>query len=138
MITLTEVADWVSIIALLISIFNTLLIFSVKRRIMLNVTLEPLLQRLRDNSQIINDYLLSQTEITIGLNEVVWRCEAEAKAIQRRFGFYRARFCRRLLQSIAHYRRHGGVSAARVVYDNLQQVIQDLANRIEELRIMGS
>jgi hypothetical protein len=41
------------------------------------------------------------------------------------------------LRSIAHYRKHGSADAAGVVYDELQQVIRDLANRIEELRVTG-
>lgn len=135
--SLGEVADWASIAALVISAVNAVLIVSVKRRIVLNITLEPLLLRLKDNSQQINESLLGDAEAVAGLNEVVGLCEAEVKAIQRRFGFYRARFCRRLLRSIAYYRRRNDADAARAVYDDLQQVIQELANRIEELRITG-
>ncbi|MFZ2003579.1 MAG: hypothetical protein WB697_09915 [Stellaceae bacterium] len=137
MISLSEVADWASIAALLVSAINALLIFSVKRRIVLNVTLEPLLFRLKDCSQRMNASLLEYPEAATGLNEIVGLCDAEARAIRRRFGFYRARFCARLLRSITHYRRHNGLDEAQAIYDDLQQVIQELVNRIEELRITG-
>jgi hypothetical protein len=137
LISLSEVVDWASIAALVISGVNALLIFSLKRRIILNVTLGPLLGRLKDNSQRLNGCLLGDADAATGMTEIVGLCEAEAKAIQRRFGFYRARFCRRFLRSIAYYRLHGDMDAARAVYDDLQQVIQELANRIEELRITG-
>jgi hypothetical protein len=134
--SLSDIADWASIVALLISGFNTLLIFSVKRRIVLNVTLEPMLARLTENSARMNGYLLGVISADV-VNETIGLCEAEVRAIRRRFGGYRARFCRRLRRSMSHYRRRPDVDTARDVYNDLQQVIQEIANRAEEMRITG-
>ena len=136
--SLNEVADWASVAALLISAFNALQITSVRRRIILNVTLPTLLTRLRENSSRMNLYLISYLASGESFYEVIGPCEANVRALKRRIGFRQARICAGMLLSFKRYRRDKSVGNARDVYNELQQLIQEVANRLEEQRITGA
>jgi hypothetical protein len=137
LITVGEVADWASIVALIISCVNALLIFSVKRRIVLNVTLGPLFLRLRENSESMNRCLSEFGIFSDTFNEQLGRCEANVNAVRRRLGHRRSAFCKGAQRSILEYRRRKSVDAARDVYNDLQRVLQEVENRVEEQGIVG-
>jgi hypothetical protein len=114
----SDVANWASIASLVISIFNVALIVSLKRRIVANVTLEPLLERLREGSTQMNGYLLLFEAAADDFDATAAICEADVRAVQKRLGVRQGWFCR-----------------ARRVYNHLQKVIREVANRLEERRI---
>jgi hypothetical protein len=136
--TLGEVADWASIAALAISVLNATLIFSLKRRIVVNLTLEPLLERLREGSTQMNGYLLLFDASADAFDETAAIWEANVRAVQRRPGIRHGWFCRDLLKSLRVYRNRRSYDAARRVYNHLQKVIREVANRLEERRITAS
>jgi len=131
--------DWSSVLALLITIYNAYQITRVRRQILLNLTLSSLLERLRRNSERMNEcLLLILKDASIDtFDEVIAICEANVRAVRRRLGRTRARFCSPLLSAISVYRRAQNVDSARSVYNSLQGVIQEIANREEERRIRG-
>lgn len=102
---------------------------------MLNLTLPPLLQRLQQDSGDLNGYLLLYEASIDSFDEVIGICEANVNAMRRRLGRHRSSFCRGLLKLIVRYRSERSSDTARAVYNALQQVIQELANRVEERRI---
>jgi hypothetical protein len=110
---------------------------TVKRRVLINLTLAPLLDRLRGNSSEMNRFLLRHEASMHDLDGVIGICEANVRAVKRRLGVHRGRFCNDLLVLMVAYRRQKSVSMAGRVYDALQRVIQEIANRVEEIRIMG-
>ncbi|HVH78184.1 MAG TPA: hypothetical protein VM782_02240 [Stellaceae bacterium] len=138
MISISQVADWASIVALLVSAFNALQITIVKRRIILNVTLPDLLARLAENSRSMNLYLIAFSATNDSFDEVTGLCEANVRALKRRLGFGQGRICAGMLLSIRRYRRNRSASSARDLYNDLQQLIQEIANRLEEQRILGA
>jgi hypothetical protein len=131
----SDVANWASIASLVISIFNVALIVSLKRRIVANVTLEPLLERLREGSTQMNGYLLLFEAAADDFDATAAICEADVRAVQKRLGVRQGWFCRDLLKSLRVYRNHRSYDAARRVYNHLQKVIREVANRLEERRI---
>ncbi len=133
-----EVADWASIAALVVSGINTLLIFALRRRILLNVTLEPLLDRLRENSNRMNGCLLLFDASIDTFDEVIAICEANVRALRRRLGLRRSWFCRDLIKAFGAYGDNRSYDAARRVFNHLQRVVQEVANRVEERRITAS
>jgi hypothetical protein len=137
LISLSEVADWASIAALVISGLNTLLIFSLKRRIILNVTLEPLLLRLQENSRVMNQCLFLFDAFSDTFDEYFGPCEANINAVRRRLGYRRSAFCKDTQRSMLRYRRSRSLETARTVYNDLQRVLREVANRVEEQRIIG-
>ena len=137
-VDLNAAAAWASIVSLLISAYNAIQITSVRRNILLNVTLPLLLERLRENSKVINGHLLIFDGSADGFEEVIGLCEANVRAVRRRLGYFRGWFCRRMLKAIVRHRRRRSVDSARSVYNALQQLIQEVANRAEERRITGT
>ena len=129
------IADWASILSLIIVIFNAYQITGIRRRIVLNLTLEPLLERFRDISRRMEGYLPMYAASAESFEELIGPYEANVRAVQRRFGAYRNRFCRPLLSSIRKYRRQRGPGSAQRVYADLQGVIQEISNQVEERRI---
>jgi hypothetical protein len=130
-------ADLASLVSLGISILNAFWIFSIRRRILSNLALNGLLDRFRKNSRRMNGYLLRYDASVDGFSEVIGLCEADTRAVKRRLSFPRSRIGNRLLRSIANYRGRKSVDTAQGVYGDLQQLIQELTNHIEEIRIMG-
>src|SRR5439155_26506284 len=106
-------ADWASISALLIALYNAYQITRVRGQIVLNLTLSSLLGRLQDNSQRMNESLLLQHASSDSFDEIVEICEANVRAVRRRLGLRRGRFCLMLLSSIAAYRRRRDTETAR-------------------------
>lgn len=130
-------ADLASLASLVISVLNAYWILSIRRRILSNVALDGPLGRLRENSRYMNGSLLRYDASADSFDEVVGLCEADTRAIKRRLSFPRSRIGNRLLRSIAHYKARKSQDTAQGVYNDLQQLIQELANHIEEIRIMG-
>lgn len=131
------VADWASILALLVTAFNAFQIRNIKRRMVINLTLEALLERLQNNSREMNRFLSVYETAKSDFDGVIGVCEANVRAVRRRLGARRSRFCKQLLNRISAYGRQQRKATARAVYDTLQQVIQEIANRVEEIRIAG-
>jgi hypothetical protein len=136
--TLNILADAASIISLLLVIYNAFQITAVKRRIVLNVTLDPLLNRLQEGSREMNYCLLNYQATVADLDVVMSMCEADVRALIRRFGVRRGGFCKSFLTILFAYRRRKSEDGARAVYAALQRVIREASNRAEELRITGS
>ncbi len=78
---LSTFADWASVIALGVTVVNTYLIIRIRQGIVLNLTLEPILSRLRDNSENMNRHLSYYQLHSVSFFEVVGVCEANVKAI---------------------------------------------------------
>jgi hypothetical protein len=57
--TLAYVSGWASILSLAITLLNTCLILRIKAGIVVNLTLEPMLVRLTENSAENNEHLSS-------------------------------------------------------------------------------
>ena len=129
--------DWASIASLLIVIYTAIQIRNVKRNMMVSLTVSEILIRLRHYSGRLNGFLMTYSVCVDDFDEVVGLCHADVLAVRRRFGFHRSRFCRDLLRSIKLYHATKSAEAGRAVYNALQQVVQEIANRVEERRIMG-
>jgi hypothetical protein len=104
---------------------------------LINLTLSPLLDRLRGNSTEMNRFLVRYETSMHDLDGVIGICEANVRAVKRRLGVHHGRFCNDLLALMGAYRKQKSVVIARRVYDALQRVIQEIANRVEEIRITG-
>lgn len=130
-------ADLASVASLIIALFNAYQITTVKRRIVVNLTLGPLIDRLRDNSSEMNRSLSNYVASVDRFDEAVGLCEVHARTAERRLGGRRCRFCKELLRLVATYRREKNDGNAHKVYNALQQVIQEIANLMEEMRIIG-
>jgi hypothetical protein len=135
--TLAYVSSWASMISLVLTLINTYLILRIKTGIVVNLTLEPILVRLRDNSAAMNQHLSYYHINDHRFFEVAGVCEADVKAMRRRLGYIRGWFLRDLLRSIRTFRRDRSRTNAQEVYASLQQVCQHLANILEEKRITG-
>jgi hypothetical protein len=135
--TLAYVSSWASVISLVLTFVNTYLILRIKAGIVVNLTLEPMLSRLTDNSADMNQHLSYYNLSNQQFVEVAGVCEANVRAIRRRLGYVRGRFLRALLRSIRLYRRDRSRTNAQEIYVCLQQVRQHLANLLEERRITG-
>ena len=133
---LAYASGWASVISLAITLLNTYLILRIKSGIVVNLTLEPMLLRLTENSADMNRHL-SYYEVGNQFFEVAGVCEANVKAIRRRLGYVRGRFLSDLLRSMRTFRRDRSRINAQEVYACLQQVRQHLANMLEEKRIIG-
>jgi hypothetical protein len=57
--------------------------------IVVNLTLEPSLQRLRENSMDMNQYLSYYEIHANGFFETAGMCEANIKAVRRRLGYFK-------------------------------------------------
>jgi hypothetical protein len=136
--SLGVIADWASVISLALVAFNVHQVTRIKKQIILNLTLDRLLRNLQDDSKAMNSHLLFYEASVDSFNEVVGKCDANVGAVRRRFGIHGGWFCRRLQKSIARYRSERNVETARTVYNDLQQVIREIINRIDERRIRGS
>ena len=134
---LAYASEWASIASLALTFLNTYLIFRIKGGIIVNLTLEPMLMRLRENSSIMNQSLAYYDAIDPRFFEIAGVCEANVKAVRRRLGFLRGWFVTDLLRSIRIFRRDRSIQNAEIVYANLQQVCQHIANMLEEKRISG-
>jgi hypothetical protein len=134
---LSTFADWASVISLGVTLLNTYLIIRVRQGIVLNLTLEPILSRLRDNSENMNRYLSYYEIYSVRFLEVAGLCEANIKALRRRLWFFRGWFLRDVLRSIRKYRKDRTQPNAQEVYSSLLHVCQDIANMLEERRITG-
>jgi pantothenate kinase-related protein Tda10 len=130
--------DWASVLGLLIVIFNGWQITRVKQRIVLNLTLNILLQNLRDNSEDMNECLQAYGVSIDRFDATVEACEANVRTARRRLGLQRSRFCSPVLRSMRAYHRERTEDFARQVYNRLQGVVQEVANRADEVRISGS
>jgi hypothetical protein len=134
---LSTFADWASVISLGVTVVNTYLIIRIRQGIVLNLTLEPILSRLRDNSENLNRHLSYYELHSASFLEVVGVCEANIKAIRRRLGYFRGWFLRDVLRSMRKYQKYRTQPNAQEVYTSLLHVCQDLANMLEERRITG-
>jgi hypothetical protein len=134
---LSTFANWASVISLAVSLFNTYLILRIKKGIVLNLTLEPILTRLRENSAQMNEYLTYYETHSVRFAEVVGVCEANIKTAWRRLGYIRGWFLRDLLRSMRKYKSDRTSQSAQEIYGALQHVCQSLANMLEERRITG-
>ena len=135
--TLAYVSAWASITSLLITAVNTYLIIRIRAGIVVNLTLEPSLQRLRENSMEMNRHLGYYEIHANGFFEAAGVCEANVKAVRRRLGYFKGRFTRDLLRSLRRYRKDRSRQNAQEVYAGLQHVCQHIANIVEERRITG-
>jgi hypothetical protein len=134
---LSKLADWASVISLGITLFNTYLIIRIRQGIVLNLTLEPMLSRLRENSADMNRYLSYYESHAAKFLDVAGVCEADIRAIRRRLGYIRGWFLRDLLKSVHKYKRDRTQPNAQEIYSSLLHVRQRLANMLEERRIIG-
>jgi hypothetical protein len=135
--TLAYFSAWASIISLLITAINTYLIVRIRAGIVVNLTLEPSLQRLRENSMEMNQYLIYYEVHANRFFETAGMCEANVKAVRRRLGYFKGWFTRDLMRSLRKYRKDRSRQNAQEVYGGLQQVRQHIANLVEERRITG-
>jgi hypothetical protein len=135
--TLAYFSAWASIISLLITLINTYLIIRIRAGIVVNLTLEPSLQRLRENSMEMNRHLGYYEIHANGFFETAGVCEANVRAIRRRLGYLKGRFTGDLLRSLRRYRKDRSRQNAQEVYGGLQHVCQHIANLVEERRIIG-
>jgi hypothetical protein len=103
-VSLSFFADWASIIALLVTAYNAYQITTIKRRMLVNLTLEPLLDRLRENSTEMNRLLLPGSRPEYEYDTVLGICEANVGAVKRRLGSQRGQFCNRLLAAVVRHR----------------------------------
>jgi hypothetical protein len=127
---LSTFADWASVISLGVTVVNTYLIIRIRQGIVLNLTLEPILSRLRDNSESMNRHLSYYELHSASFLEVVGVCEANIKAIRRRLGYFRGWFLRDVLRSMRKYQKYRTQPNAQEVYTSLLHVCQDLVVRI--------
>src|SRR6266851_3380043 len=97
--------DWASILGFLIVIFNAWQITRVKNRIILNLTLDTLLQKLRENSEKLNECLQIYAASTERFDETIEVCGANVRTLRRRLGAQRSWFCSPVLRSMRLYRR---------------------------------
>ena len=135
--TLAYVSSWASVLSLALTLLNTYLILRIKAGIVVNLTLEPMLVRLTENSTEMNQHLSYYDVSDQRFFEVAGVCEADVRAMRRRLGYIRAWFLRDLLRSMRTFRRDRSRTNAQEVYASLQQVRQHLANLLEEKRITG-
>src|SRR6185437_7492022 len=98
-------SSWASLISLAVAAWNTYLILRIKAGIVLNVTLEPMLIRLKENSAELNRQLMYYEVNHHRFSEVAGICEADVKALRRRLGFIKSRFVRGPLRSMRTFRR---------------------------------
>jgi hypothetical protein len=103
--TLAYFSAWASIISLLITAINTYLIVRIRAGIVVNLTLEPSLQRLRENSMEMNQYLIYYEVHANRFFETAGMCEANVKAVRRRLGYFKGWFTRELMRSLRKYRK---------------------------------
>jgi hypothetical protein len=113
--TLAYVSGWASVISLAVTLLNTYLILRIKAGIVVNLTLEPMLLRLTENSADMNQHL-SYYEVGNQFFEVAGVCEANVKAIRRRLGYVRGRFLHDLLRSMRTFRSDRSRINAQEVY----------------------
>jgi hypothetical protein len=135
--TLAYVSGWASMISLVLTFVNTYLILRIKAGIVVNLTLEPILTRLAENSADMNQYLSYYEVGNQRFFEIAGVCEANVRAIGRRLEYARGWFLRDLLRAIRSFRKDRSRINAREVYACLQQVRQHLSNMLEEKRITG-
>src|SRR5271154_5824894 len=109
----------------------------VRAAIVVNVTLEPILMRLADNSAVMNRLLSYYGANIQQFVEVAGICEANVRTMRRRLGYVRGRFLREILRSLRAFKRDRTQINAQEVYACLQQVRQHIANMLEEKRITG-
>lgn len=134
---LSTFADWASVISLGVTVLNTYLIIRIRQGIVLNLTLEPILSRLRDNSENMNRHLSYYELHSDNFLQVVNVCEANIKTIRHRLGYRRGWFLRGVLRSMRKYRKDRTQPNAQEVYSSLLHVCQGVANMLEERRITG-
>jgi len=133
-----SLGDLSSLLAFLITILNGYLISSIKQRIMINVTIVPLRDRLRSDSLELNNSLAYFETSIDEFNQALGICVANVKAVRRRLGIWRGWFSRELLKAANKYDKQRNRNNGREVFNRLAQVIQHLDNLIEERRIIGS
>lgn len=130
--------DWASIAGFFIVIFNAWQITRLKRRIVLSLTLDSLLRRLQTDSMDLNECLQLYRASIDRFDATVEVCKANVSTLCRRLGLRNGWFCLRVLRAIRVYQRGRDEEAARSVYNRLQGVVQEVANRVEEVRISGA
>jgi hypothetical protein len=135
--TLGYVSSWASIFSLVLTFVNTYLILRIRAGIVINLTLEPILARLRERSVEMNQHLAYYDVSNHRFLEVAGVCEADVRAMRRRLGYIKGWFLRDLLRSMRTLRKDRSQTNAQEVYASLQQVRQHLANMLEEKRITG-
>jgi hypothetical protein len=135
--TLAYWSAWAGMVSLVLTFVNTYLILRVKAGIVVNLTLEPMLNRLSENSANLNECLFDFDPNAQRFSEVAGVCEANAKAIRRRLGYVRSLFLRDFLRALRRFKARRSRENAQEVYAYLQQVRQHIANMIEEKRITG-
>ena len=130
-------SGWASILSLVLTFLNTYLILRVKAGIVVKLTLEPMLAKLAENSEIMNRHLSYYDVGPQQFLETASICEANLRAVRRRFGYVRAWFLRDFFHSMRSFKRDRSRRNAQEVYTSLQQVRQHLMNMLEEKRITG-
>jgi hypothetical protein len=131
---------WASIISLVLTFINTLLIVTIKRRIAASLTLQPLLERLQENSAALNQCLTLFDASIDRFNAVVAQCEVNARTARRRLGMrwgFASPALRALLKATRSYNRERTRDNAQEVYNLLGAMIQYINNLLEERRISG-
>jgi hypothetical protein len=136
-VDILDLRELASLISLGVTLLNTYLLVRVRQGIVLNLTLEPILLRLRKNSEQMNGYLSYYEFQSIRFFEVVGICEADIRATRRRLGPMRGWFLRDLLKSMRKYKKDRTQPNAQEVYVCLLHTSQGLANMLEERRITG-
>jgi hypothetical protein len=134
---LSTFADWASVASLCLTLLNTYLIIRIRQGIVLNLTLEPILSRLTQNSGKMNQCLTYYEANSAKFVEVVGICEANVRATRRRLGYVRGWLLRDLLTSMRKYKNNRSQQNAQEVYGQLQKVRQGIANMLGERRITG-
>jgi hypothetical protein len=134
---LADISSWASILSLVLTFVNTYLIIRIRAGIVVNLTLEPILDRLRKNSSEMNQSLSYYDIHSTKFFEAVGICEANVRTVRRRLGYFRGRFCADLLWSIRQYKSNRTQENAQEVYSRRQYVCQQIANMAEERRITG-
>ncbi|HVC50825.1 MAG TPA: hypothetical protein VND87_02265 [Stellaceae bacterium] len=135
--TLANFSAWASLVSLALTLVNTILILRIKSGIVVNLTLEPLFDRLRQRSGEMNQFLAYYEVNGARFFEVAGICEADIRALRRRLGYVRSRFLRSHVHAARKFRRDRSAANAQEVYASLQQVRQHIANMLEERRITG-
>lgn len=134
---LAEISSWASIVSPVLTFVNTYLIIRIRAGIVVNLTLEPILERLRQNSSQMNQSLSYYDMQSVKFFESVGVCEANVRTLRHRLGYVQGRFCADLLRSIRQYKSDRTQDNAQEIYSRLQYVCQHRENMAEEKRITG-
>jgi len=132
--------NWASIVSLVLTFINTILIVTIRRRIAASLTLEPLLKRLEQNSAELNQCLALYDASIDRFNGVVAQCDVNVRSARKRLGFrlgWQSPAVRAALRATRQYEQHRTRDNGQEVYNRLGAMIQYVSNLLEEKRISG-